>query len=57
FKNNAKSAFFSIAIMELYKLMKCLGFSLETILSVAGLGDLIDGQKTTNMDIKLAMTK
>ncbi|MDV3157197.1 MAG: NAD(P)-binding domain-containing protein [Candidatus Phytoplasma australasiaticum] len=41
FKNNAKSAFFSIAIMELYKLMKYLGFSLETILSVAGLGDLI----------------
>ncbi|MDO8063990.1 NAD(P)H-dependent glycerol-3-phosphate dehydrogenase [Candidatus Phytoplasma bonamiae] len=41
FKNNAKSAFFSIAMLELYELMKYLRFSLETILGVAGLGDLI----------------
>ncbi|MDO7983598.1 MAG: NAD(P)-binding domain-containing protein [Pigeon pea little leaf phytoplasma] len=41
FKNNAKSAFFSIAMLELYELMKYLQFSLETILGVAGLGDLI----------------
>ncbi|MDO8057404.1 NAD(P)H-dependent glycerol-3-phosphate dehydrogenase [Candidatus Phytoplasma gossypii] len=41
FKNNAKSAFFSIAMLELYELMKYFRFSLETILGVAGLGDLI----------------